>query len=443
VINVLSGAPYGYRYVKKAEGAAARYDVIETEAAVVREVYRRYSEEGASIGEITRGLNLQGIPTRLGKSPWERSTVWAMLRNPAYRGSACFGKTETAERRKITRPLRRRGGYSPRCSAKRDRPVQEWVEIPVPALVTPQAFELAQERLEQNKRFAPRHTKEPTLLQGLLVCSLCGYAYYRTSTRTSKRKIYYYRCLGSDGYRHFVHETCRNRPIRQDYLDELIWQHMVGLLADPQLVRAEIDRRLSEIRNSNPSRIRKDNLVKESAQVGQAMARVLDAYQEGLMPLEELRRRIPPLKKRETALQSELRALEASVADQERYIQLVENLEAFLGRLRTSAETMGVTDRQRVLRLVVKEILVGPDSLTIRHCIPDSSPPGSSELPGYLLRGGSHNPTLRSSFARRVQPSVFDVPGLQPLAQNLPVDHDVLEQPRLPNVVVTAGNIAF
>src|SRR5208283_1804438 len=110
-VNVLSGAPYGYRYMKKSETAAAYYDTLEEEAAIVRKVYCWYTEEALSIGEITRRLNTQGVATRQGKSLWERSTVWAILRNPAYKGTACFGKTEHAERKKITRLLRKRGGF--------------------------------------------------------------------------------------------------------------------------------------------------------------------------------------------------------------------------------------------------------------------------------------------------------------------------------------------
>ena len=198
LVNVLCGAPYGYRYVKKSENSTAFYEVIEEQASVVRQVYCLYTEEGWSIGAIVRWLNAQGIPTCRGKSLWERTTVWAMLRNPAYQGTACFGKTERAERQKVTRLLRRRGGFSFRSSANKERPRKEWIAIPVPAIVSAETFALAEERLQQNKIFASRHTKEPTLLQGMLICQVCGYAYYRTSTRTSARKLYYYRCLGSD-----------------------------------------------------------------------------------------------------------------------------------------------------------------------------------------------------------------------------------------------------
>src|SRR5499433_3282707 len=86
VINVLSGAPYGYRYIRKGEHTSATYAIIDAEAAVVRMVYEHYTVRGLSIGAITRLLNEQGVPTRKGISRWERSTVWAMLRNPAYKG---------------------------------------------------------------------------------------------------------------------------------------------------------------------------------------------------------------------------------------------------------------------------------------------------------------------------------------------------------------------
>lgn len=107
-VNVLGGAPYGYRYVRKTQETGAYYEIIEEQAVVVRKVYDWYTAEGLSIAAIVRRLNEQGIPTRKRLSRWERTTVWAMLRNPAYKGLACFGKTRLAERQRITRPLRLR-----------------------------------------------------------------------------------------------------------------------------------------------------------------------------------------------------------------------------------------------------------------------------------------------------------------------------------------------
>jgi site-specific DNA recombinase len=143
-INVLSGAPYGYRYVKKSDTSAAYYEVIESEAAVVRLVYETYTRQGLSINAIARMLNERQIPTRTETTRWERSTVWGMLRNPAYRGRACFGKTEIRPRQRITRPLRQRHGFTSRNSANHERPRPDWIEIAVPALVSEETFALAQ-----------------------------------------------------------------------------------------------------------------------------------------------------------------------------------------------------------------------------------------------------------------------------------------------------------
>ena len=65
--------------------------------------------------------------------------------------------------------------------------------IAVPALIHEETFALAEERLVVNKKYAARRTVEPSLLQGLVHCRQCGYALYRTSTRSTARKIFYYR----------------------------------------------------------------------------------------------------------------------------------------------------------------------------------------------------------------------------------------------------------
>ena len=128
------------------------------------------------------------------------------------------------------------------------------------------------------------------------------------------------------------------------------------------------------------------------------MGKLLDAYQEDLIQLEQLRQRMPELRKREQALRSELESLEATAADQEIFLRLAAGLESFLTRLRQSADTMSVMERQKVLRLVVKEIHVGRSTIQIKHSIPTNSSDrigGSTEppkTPSYLLRSGSRGP---------------------------------------------------
>lgn len=175
-VSVLSGAPYGHRYHKKTPESDAWYEVIEPQATVVCDIFRHYTVDHMSIGAIARKLNELGVPTRNGGARWERSTVWGVLRNPAYMGIACFGKTRTAPRQRVTRPLRLRGGLPKRDSSNHERLREDWIEIPVPAIVSAETFELAEERLERNKAFSRRRTKVPSVVQGLVVCGKCGYA---------------------------------------------------------------------------------------------------------------------------------------------------------------------------------------------------------------------------------------------------------------------------
>jgi recombinase len=203
-VNVLSGAPFGYRYIRKTPETGARYEVLPHEAVLVSEMFRRYADEGAAIADLRRWLTDQGVRTRTGKERWDRSVIWGMLRNPAYAGTAVFGKTQAVhEAAGLNRTARLAGRTVPRQVRVEDRPREEWTAIPVPALVDQDMFDRVQQRPEDNKRFAARSTKVPSLLQGLAACASCGYGYYRTSTTTSSgKKICYYRCLGSDDYRY-------------------------------------------------------------------------------------------------------------------------------------------------------------------------------------------------------------------------------------------------
>jgi len=386
---VMAGAPYGYRFIKKTDIADGYWEIDETEAQVVREIFRRYAEDGCSIGELARWLTEQGIPTRTGKAVWDRSTVWGMLRNPGYRGQAAYGKTKVADRHgKPTRPTRARGERRGRRQVRVDEPVDQWMFIAVPALVTDEQFALAEERLSSNAHFAKRNTREPGPLQGLVVCRECGYGCYRTSTRTTKRKIVYYRCTGQDNWRHVGGRVCQSRPIRADELEPLVWGEVRELLEHPELVRTEIDRRLQALRTEHPAARRREALERDLTRASGAIERLIEAYQEQLLSLEELRARMPALRKRQTTLQAQLDTLDAELHDAESYLKLADTLEGFLTRLSDGLDQLNPVEQQRILRLVVREVLVGgdDDKITIRHSIPTPTggPNGS-----YPLRGSS------------------------------------------------------
>ena len=400
-VNVLGGAPFGYRYINKTADSGAGYEVIGHEAAIVAELFRRYTDDGASIADLTRWLTSENVPTRTGKARWDRSVVWGMLRNPAYAGSAVFGKTQVLQEQPgLNRRARLEGRSTPRASKTVNRPREDWIEIPVPAIVTAETFERTTRRLADNKRYASRNSKVPSLLQGLAACSACGYGYYRTSTRTTNKKIYYYRCLGSDDYRYEGGRVCGNKPVRADYLDTVVWDHIAHLLADPALIRAEIGKRLEQARTSDPATRQRKRLELELAKAAASITRMIEAFSEQLITIDELRARMPALRARETNLRGQAAALDAQLADHEAYLKLADDLEGFLAQLHGNTQDASVTERQRVLRLLVKDVLIGPEKVTIRHRIPIRERTTSDQEPSNADTEGDHQPSCPLRWGR-------------------------------------------
>jgi site-specific DNA recombinase len=394
VVNVLCGAPYGYNYIRKTDVSAAYYQINDAQSEIVKEVYRQYAEDFLSIGEITRGLNEKKVLTRKGISKWERSTVWAMLRNPAYAGKACYGKTEHTERQRITKPLRANGGHVKQNGCNREKPREEWIEIPVPAIVTQPIFDIVQERLKQNKLRSQRNTKVETLLQGMMVCSECGYSLYRTFTETSaKKRIYYYRCFGSDAYRFEGARKCECKPVRQDYLDNIVWLQIVKLLEDPMLIRKEVEKRVEETRKASPVVRQKEAILKQRKKLSSAMDKLLDAYQEGLITIKQLRTRMPELQKRANATEKELDDLKNHELALDQRLQYLD-AESFTSQLGANVNHLDIKEKKKILKLLVKEVVVGDDIIDIRHSIPLKEAKNEENEKSYQLCTRSVKPAV-------------------------------------------------
>jgi len=104
--------------------------------------------------------------------------------------------------------------------------------------------------------------------------------------------------LGRNGYRHLKGAVCDNKPIPQEQIDAVLWQEIMRLLEDPSLLQAKLDRRLQAAQITNPLKRR---LRRDQARLTKSMERPLTGYQENLITLEELRCRMPELRKQQRA----------------------------------------------------------------------------------------------------------------------------------------------
>ena len=117
---------------------------------------------------------------------------------------------------------------------------------------------------------------------------------------------------------------------------------------------------------------------------------MIEAFQEQLITLDELRARMPDLRARDTNLRGQLDALDTQLADRDAYLKLADDLEGFLAQLRGNSHDASVTERQRVLRLLVKDVLIGPEKITIRHRIPMRERTASDQEPTNADTEGDH-----------------------------------------------------
>src|SRR6516162_7987163 len=440
-VNVLSGAPYGYRYIGKQEGAGqARYEIRLEEARVVRQIFAWVGQERCSLGEVCRRLQKQGTPSPKGKSYWDRTTVWGILRNPAYRGAAGFGKTQVGELRKRLRAQRGRPEQPRRAYSVYDTP-ERATPIAVPALVSDELFAAVAEQLEENRR-RQRQGKRGAryLLQGLLVCQGCGYAYYGKpvslrSAKGKKRSYAYYRCTGTDAYRFGGQRVCHNKQVRTDLLEEAVWADVCALLKDPGRIEAEYERRLH---NKDTDKGLKGGRQLEVLiqKVKRGIARLIDAYSEGLVDKEEFEPRVAAFRERLARLGEDARR-QQELESQERELRLViGQLQEFAERVKTDLEEADWSTRREIIRALVKRVEVGAEEVRVVYRV-NLSPFVNSPEGGILpdCRRGDDT-TLRGPFRGGEQDLLLQITCLQPFPKHLLIHEDVIQKPSVTDTIV-------
>lgn len=435
-VNVLSGAPYGYRYITKLEGGgSARYEVLLEQARVVRQIFTWVGQERCSLAEVCRRLQRQGIPSPTGKNYWDRTTVWGMLKNPAYLGTAKFGKTRIGPLRPRLRPQRNAVEQPRRAYSVYESP-DGGTPIDVPALVDESLFAAVAEQLEENRAHARQRQRGARyLLQGLLKCQHCGYAFYgkpvsRSAGKGKKRRYAYYRCIGTDAYRFGGERLCWNKQLRTDLLEAAVWQDVCALLTDPEKVAQEYQRRRSK-KSGGAAGKSQEVLTKLIQKVKRGIARLIDAYQEGLLNKQEFEPRIQQAKERLGKLQGEAEAQAAAEVQEQELRLVIGHLQVFAERVRSGLTESDWSTRREIIRALVKRVEVDKEEVRVVYRVsppPFAKGPGGGRLPDC---GRGDDPALRAAgFRGRPGPFLQD-PRLQPFTdqpQQHPISHPLLKK---------------
>jgi site-specific DNA recombinase len=389
-VSVLCGAPYGYRYIRKADGGGqARYEIVLEEARVVRQVFDWVGRERLSIGEVRRRLEQAGERTRTGKTTWDRTTIWGILKNPAYRGMAAFGKTRAGPLQPRLRAQRGRPFHPRRAVSPSDVPPEDWISVPVPALISEDLFATVREQLQENRQRARQGQRGARyLLQGLICCALCGYAYYGKAISPSARKGHlrhyaYYRCIGSDAYRFGGTRLCHNKQLRTDLVDAAVWREVCALLEQPERLQEEYERRLQDPGQEG----RHHDLASLEGQIRklrQGIGRLIDSYAEGLIDKGDFEPRITRLKERIATMEGQARDMAAEAALQHELRLIIGKLEDFAGTVRDNLDQADWETQRTTIRALVKRVEIDQEHVNVVFRIgpnPSDPDPTTAVLP--------------------------------------------------------------
>jgi len=391
-LNVMSGAPFGYRYISIREGGGqARFEPNAEQARIVQQIFSWIGRDRCSLHEVCRRLQKAGALTASGRRVWSRQAVWHILQNPAYIGQAAYGKTRMMPRTRKTRPRPPRG--RPAEPRRSNAPVaidsKEWVFVPVPALVNERLFRAAQQQLEENRaRVRLGRRTLGHLLQGLACCAICRYAYYGKTTRErgpehSLKDYRYYRCSGTDGYRFGGERICTNRQIQAEFLEAAVWREVCDLLRNPE----KLERDFKESNNAVASLQTAGALKAQRLKQQYALERLIDSFTEGLISKDQFTPRMARTRSRIAELDTQIQAYSGDI-DQMQHLRLG------VARLRELSATVGpgLADsdwhrKREVIRTVVQRIEIGHENIRIVFRLsPDAGRSGPESIAVTLPR---------------------------------------------------------
>lgn len=359
-------APYGFRIHPDRPRDPALVEVDEAGAAIVRELFQAYSDGEATLHALAVRLTTRGIASPTGRRFWSATSVRVILTNPAYIGEAISGRLQSRPSR------RRRSALEPvgRGVSVQPAPHEQWITVPVPAIISSELFSAAQQRLATNKQLARRNTIYPYLLRGMISCGHCQLSCTGRPGHPSA-KYHYYACRGKLPTTTSTREQhCPSRLIPADQLDAVVWDDLCQVVQHPEIVAHQLQR--AQAGEWVPQELRRRQASLRTVRLGlsRQQARLLEAYLAGVLDLATFENKRDELRRRE----EDILAREREVVAQGQQLVAVQcvagSTTAILEQLAGGLEQASFEQRRELVELLVDRVVVTDDAVEIRYVIP-------------------------------------------------------------------------
>ena len=315
--------------------------VIDPEQAeVVRRIYREYLE-GASMTQIARGLEADGIRTGAGKTRWYNSSVNKILRNEKYYGDALLQKTYTRD-------------FLSKSRVKNDGTVpQYYVQDDHEPIISKEMFLLVQEEIARRQA----EKKEGSGLKSrytnchcfshIVYCVECGGIFRRVHWNNRGCKSIVWRCstrLETGG------ETCSARTIRENELEQTVLRAINETYCQSDGFLSTLEKKVQSLVENENGRQRVDLEEKIASLQHELVERV--NHREDYEDLADQIQR----------LQAEKAQLESDGAIKMRNVQALQDLQCMI-----QAQGKEITEfDEKLVRRLVEKITVADATVTVQ-----------------------------------------------------------------------------
>ncbi len=358
-------APYGYNYIPKQGDKNGYYKVNPSEAETVKMIFEWVAYEGKTIKGVARGLMELGIkPRRSKRGVWNSSTITRMLQNETYIGKSYFNKSESVVPKN---PIKDTKYKKIKKTSRVMRPEEEWIEIPVPRIISDDLFKKTRARLAQNYKYRSRNKKYNYLLNSMIYCT-CGKP--RTGDAVQKGKHLYYRCCDRI-YSHPLPATCNEKNISAEIVDKLVWQRVSQFMSNSDLIRGYAEKWLeSKYDKTNDTQDSVDVLKHALDKIKKEEDRYVKAFGAGVINETQLKERTEEISENRTALQKQIRDKVQKIKDNTVNVPEPQQIDAFCKQAQKVLTTLSFKTKQEILRNVLDKVVANQQELQVYGYLP-------------------------------------------------------------------------
>lgn len=313
--------PYGYRVENK------KVKIDENRAEIVRYIFEQYAC-GLYVRNIIYDLTEKGI-AYFGK-PFERSTVYNILKNEKYAGIYRFQG--------------------------------QIFENMFPKIIDDEIYEKVRAKIRKNQ-YGKRSVKVTYLLRNKIKCGYCGQSINAESgTSQNGERKYYYKCLGR---KH--NNGCKKTVIRKDILEHIVMENVLNALNDSYTVNEIVSGLMQLQEQQARESLILNLLLKEKRQVEISLENLVNAIEQGIIS-NITNKRLHELERRQEELERQI------LIDRSKQAILIPEKE-----IRGYYQSALKLEPQSLIDWLVKEIVLYDDKIEIQFNSPIRNSPDDSQ----------------------------------------------------------------